>query len=247
MALISGLRTALSTLSIIPTGKDYDADFGNSLVWFPAVGLIIGCILGGVWKLWIVMGIGYNEGLAGLMVLAQLILTGCLHLDGVADFGDAIGSRKDQSAKLMIMKDSHIGAFGASSIVMDLLLKYILFRRVIELNLFIPFINVMVISRAMMVELISTLNYARGEKGTGWPFVSSSTKRTRYITLLISFTIIFIGDRDGFSMVLFLSGLLFTLALRIFYKRMFGGITGDLMGASNEMNELLLLFICAVS
>lgn len=242
-----GFKTAISTLTIIPVGEGQKRYFKESLYWFPVIGLLIGGGLAGLWRLWSVLDIDFNIGLAGLILLFQLILTGCLHMDGLADFVDALGSRQGREGRLIIMKDPHIGTFGVSAIVMDLMLKLIFVHQLINQNNILLFVHIMVISRSMMVELISTLPYARGEQGTGWPFVSSSTTKARFISLIITVLIIFVIGGGIFSVALLLSALLFTWILSKIYLRLFGGITGDLMGASNEMIEIMLMFICAIS
>jgi len=91
---MQGLITAINTLTIIPLREIKESDFRGALSWFPFVGLILGFIFLGIDWLWSVISPCFIEVSVLLILIFQLILTGGLHIDGLADWADAVGSRK---------------------------------------------------------------------------------------------------------------------------------------------------------
>ncbi|MBU1998800.1 MAG: adenosylcobinamide-GDP ribazoletransferase, partial [Candidatus Omnitrophica bacterium] len=85
--------------------------FAASLTYFPLVGLGLGLILAGSYRLLSLLRVE-ESALSGIAVVLLIILTGALHLDGLADTCDAFLSRKNRGQMLAIMRDSHIGAMG---------------------------------------------------------------------------------------------------------------------------------------
>jgi len=106
--------------------------------------------------------------LAAILVLVLILVTGALHLDGLADLCDGLGAGRDPEHALVVMKDSHIGAFGAVSLISVLILKYSLFYEIITNGLFSAFLLMGVLSRWAMVQAAFFGRYAR-ETGTARP------------------------------------------------------------------------------
>jgi adenosylcobinamide-GDP ribazoletransferase len=120
-----GFRLALGTLTVLPAPMPSKVDRvvgGRAMVLAPLVGLLIGAISAAVVA--VVHAVKPEAPLlsAVLGVLALVVLSGGLHLDGLADFADALGSRRDRETMLRIMKQSDIGPFGVVAIVAVLLL-----------------------------------------------------------------------------------------------------------------------------
>src|SRR3989338_11572433 len=113
---------ALQFLTRIPVrikDKIEDGDCGYSMVWFPAVGLILGGILALVFKL---AALAVNPAIAVILVITvYMFLTGALHLDGLSDACDGLyGGKGDKVKTLEIMRDSRIGTIGALAMVLDI-------------------------------------------------------------------------------------------------------------------------------
>ncbi|WP_433167782.1 adenosylcobinamide-GDP ribazoletransferase [Kribbella sp. CA-247076] len=124
-AWVDGLWLALGTLSVLPSRMPSRVDRvvgGRAMVLAPLVGAVLGGVAAGVVA--VVELVRPDAGLlaAVLGVLALVVLSGALHLDGLADFSDALGSRRDRETMLRIMKQSDIGPFGVVAIVAVLLL-----------------------------------------------------------------------------------------------------------------------------
>ncbi|MBN2125736.1 MAG: adenosylcobinamide-GDP ribazoletransferase [Deltaproteobacteria bacterium] len=240
-----GLVSAIRTLTLLPApGKDSE-DLSESLPWFPAVGLLVGA---GLWCLaegWSRVPCGeWTAGGAMLLLVSDVLLTRGLHLDGLADWADARGGSREREGRLSIMKDSRIGAFGSIALLLVVLGKWVAFERMFLYGSFLGLIPAQIIPRAMMVELMCTMPYARQEAGTAQPFVAGASSGRRLWTLLIAlFFCLCFGPGAG---ALFAVGWVITRILAGSFKRNFGGVTGDLLGAAHEMVETMLLILCAL-
>lgn len=111
---------AIQFLTRLPTPRlsDFDpAEMPAAIRWFPMVGLLIGAIVAGAW--W--AGARIDPWLGGLLGLAAWVLvTGGLHLDGLADLADALGaSHRDPDRLLAVMKDPHVGSFGVLALILQ--------------------------------------------------------------------------------------------------------------------------------
>ncbi len=117
------LAIAFLTRIPVPVPADPGAGaLGRAARWFPAVGLAVGAAGGGVWAAGILAGLPPLAA-AALAVGAQLLLTGALHEDGLADVADGLGGGADRARALEIMRDSRIGAYGALALAVALLLR----------------------------------------------------------------------------------------------------------------------------
>jgi adenosylcobinamide-GDP ribazoletransferase len=117
---VDGGWLSLGTLSVLPAPMPAVVDRavgGRAMVLAPGVGLVIGSIAAGVVALVQLVRPEADLLTAVLAVLVVAGLSGALHLDGLADFADALGSRRDRETMLRIMKQSDIGPFGVVSII----------------------------------------------------------------------------------------------------------------------------------
>ncbi len=242
--MLKGLITAIRTLTVIPVpGKEGD-DFSSALPWFPAVGLLLGLILYFVSFVWGLLPFDkWSWGCAVILSLLLIWLTRGLHMDGLADWADSLGGF-GRERRLAIMKDSSVGAFGVMALVLGIILKLVAFERIIASGSFMFLIIIPVISRSMLVELQTTMPYARIEQGMAGVFIKDATNRHRIISHVAAIVICACFGITG--IVLFLLAFAITLFLKGMFRRQFNGITGDLLGASNEIIEVILLMIIAV-
>lgn len=231
-----GLRTAIRTLTILPVPEGERQDFGKAVLYFPLVGLLLGTILWGTGNLLILLTPKISKEIISILIVClSFILTGGLHLDGLGDFMDSLGG-KTRERRLEIMKDKHLGAFGVVGIVLDLNLKYTSLKGLIESPWFSTILIPMILSRAATVLLCSWLPYARQE-GTGRPFVEGSKKGKALLIAGIAFM-----TPLGWNLAFFwisLASVVATIGLGHYFRSKYGGITGDLLGASSEAIELL--------
>ena len=223
-----GLITAFRTLTIFPVPGRDTSIHSDSLPFFPVVGAVLGLLL---WALSLINTLingngGWPMGVAAIMLLASVISTRSLHLDGLADFVDAAGGGWDQSKRLEIMKDTRLGVFGAVAIILTLLCKWLAFARLIATGSTIWLILIHMLSRTMQVHLAVKLPYARSEGGTALPFVQDAAYGPLGLVALAVAQII-------------------TWVYGAWCRKNMGGITGDLLGAGNEIIEVTLLLLAA--
>jgi len=236
--------TALGFLTLFPfpARTDFDTkDLGRSMALFPLVGLLLGGIL-----LFINYTLSpYLPGrLVNIIILASLVvLTGGLHLDGFMDTLDGIGGGNNREKILKIMRDSRVGAFGAMGIVFLVLIKWETLNSLEGDIKGAALILMPVISRYGMALLTHISPYARDE-GMGRPFAEGLTRARVIIAALVTLGIAFItASMEGVMMVIIATALCL-LWSRWFIKKI-GGITGDVIGAFNEVTELSVLILFA--
>ena len=242
--MLGGLITAFRTLTIFPIPGRETIDHSTALPFFPVVGLALGLVL------WIISlvnrlmpGGGWPMGVAALMVLAGVICTRSLHLDGLADLADALGGGWDRHRRLEIMKDPRLGVFGAVAIILTLLCKWLAFSRLVAADSISWVIFVFTVSRTMQVELAVKLPYARNEGGTASSLVQNATGFQRAVAFSLSLIVALAYGPAGLFLLVFAQTL--TWLYGNWCRRHLGGITGDLLGAGNEIIEVVLLLLAA--
>lgn len=238
---VKSFLSALQFLTIFPF-RQHTRDekrLGRAMAYFPIVGLILGGIL-------VLVNWGFSILLAPLVadvltIIALVILTGALHIDGFIDTIDGLAGGKTKEEILRIMKDSRVGAFSIIGIVSLIMLKLVLLHEMPlkikkEAILLMP-----VMGRWAMVVASSLSSYVR-KKGTGKAFVDYCGRKELIIASLI--TLIITG---GFLKILGVELFFFILALTLllvrFISKRINGMTGDTLGAINEIMEVGTLFI----
>ena len=245
MNVLQGLVTAFRTLTILPVPGRDASDHSYALPFFPVVGLSIGLLL---WILslfnCVIAGSGWPMGVAALMLVASVLITRALHLDGLADLADAIGGGWDRNTRLEIMKDTHLGVFGAVIVILTLLCKWLAFTRLITTRTTVWVILIYMISRTMQVHLAVRLPYARSEGGTASSFVETATGYQRATAFII--TLVASLAFGPFGLLALALAETITWGYETWCRKSMGGITGDLLGAGNEIVEVSLLLIAAI-
>ncbi len=241
--MIKGFLSAFRTLTIIPVLDKKSDNPSGAVIWFPFVGFLIACFLTLFIRISLFLTDWYQL-IAIFTVLLSALITGGIHLDGLADFFDGFGGGYDKNKILTIMKDSNIGSFGSLSLIFVILIKWIVFFKIIATHTFIIIIPAYVTSRFAMSYLAVSMPYARKEGGVAKRFVENG--KTSYViaAFIISFALnLAIAKQIGVFMLF--SGFLAIFPLKaLFFKRV-GGITGDLLGATSEIIEIFTL-ICGI-
>lgn len=238
---LSDITAALGLLSRLPANAN--AERGALVAWaFPVVGMIIGglvAILG-----WILLWLGLSASLtAGLMITAQIAITGAMHEDGLADTVDGLWGGWDQERRLEIMKDSRIGTYGVLALGLSLILRWSALSALINAGmLFAPLIAIGAISRVPMGVMMGLMPQAR-EAG-----LSASVGVVPVNTALIG---VGIGAVLGLLLlgwsafgVIIITGLA-SLGVAMIAQRKIGGQTGDILGASQQVAEICALITLA--
>ncbi|MFH1692353.1 MAG: adenosylcobinamide-GDP ribazoletransferase [Candidatus Omnitrophota bacterium] len=232
--------TALQFLTIIPIkiSKMDDNKLARSMIYYPIVGCLLGLILCAITL--ITSRIGCSSiAEAIIIIISLIILTGGIHLDGLADTADAFLSRTSKEKMLLIMRDSHIGTMGVLSLLSALLLK-IAFLSTLSPALKIPAILLMcILSRWSLVFSTYIFPYARKE-GKARAF-----KEKIHFKIYLLATLFTLGAAIEFGrfygLIAFSAIGLNAYVFGYFFKRHLGGITGDTLGAVSEISEIIVL------
>jgi len=242
---MSGLGSALTTLTAIPWPGAEERNLSDSLPWFPLIGLVIGLILYTIgFTLGLLPFMQWPAGAAMVMVVVAIWATRGLHLDGLADWADSAGGLLDRETRLAIMRDVRVGTFGILALIVALTAKWLALTRMLSSGSLIWVVAVFILSRDMMAELITTLPYARTGEGMAKPFVKGASQRRRISSHVLSLVLCLVYGPLG-AALFGLAGLIVGL-FRRYCRHRYGGITGDLLGAANEMVEVGLLMVCAL-
>ncbi|MBU1727034.1 MAG: adenosylcobinamide-GDP ribazoletransferase [Candidatus Omnitrophica bacterium] len=241
---MKSLLAALQFLTIVPVKIKHirENTVSYSLIFFPIIGLMIGGILTGAYLA--LLYFGFQQLSASIILVIFLILiTGGMHLDGLSDTADAFMSNKNKEEMLKIMRDSHAGVMGVLSIVSAILLKIAL---LISINIYllpIALILTCLLSRWAMVFLIFLFPYAR-EEGKAKSFTKGINLKIFATATLFALALSFlVWGFKGLLILIIIS--LFTYISGLLIKRKISGITGDTIGAVNEITEIAVLFcIC---
>ena len=242
---IKGLAGALSTLTVLPLWTD-SIDARATLPWFPVVGLVLGV---GVWAVGLgveyITGGGFSWFVALSVVLSGVVLTGGLHMDGLADTFDGLLGGSTKESRLSIMKDPAVGTFGVVAVVTVLATKLISVAYLAGAGLLWSVVPPYVVSRTSMVLLASTLKYARPEGGTGRAFVDGVRPLDGGVALLVS--VILLYPLGGITaMGLLIAGMVVTVCVGWIALVRIGGVTGDVLGATSELVEVVTMVVSVV-
>lgn len=235
------LAVRLLTIFSIPSKTRVDEEsVAGSMAWFPVVGFIIGLLLAG---LWLLLGVRFPPFLTSLVVVSFLaIITRGLHLDGLSDTIDGLGGGYTRERRLEIMKDSHVGAFGVIAIVFAILFKTFAIYGLPERTRMEALILFPVLSRFAMVLVAWKSRYARREGGLGRNYVEYLDGKTLVFALVSTIAIAgFLLFPTGFIVLVIVIAA--SLGMSAFFRITLGGVTGDVLGAVNELSEILGLLL----
>jgi len=214
----------------------------RAIKFFPLVGLVVGSGAVLVQKM-LISHMG--RPLVALIVLIYLVLiTGCLHEDGVADTADGFGGGWTRDQILLILKDSRIGSYGATALTLSLLARYLLLASLPMEHFAAYIISAHVLCRWSSLPLSYFLPPARQQEGQG----ARIAKLTSLSSLVFGsiFSIVVVAFALRWSAVAPLLVAVLAVALSAWlYTRKIGGATGDCFGATNQLTEIAVYF-CGV-
>lgn len=239
-AELRAVPAALAFLTRIPVGRwfDFDGeDVARAGLVFPLVGAAIGAMVGATAVL---LDGPLPPFLAVALALAvQVLLTGALHVDALADTADALGGRSREHA-LEIMRDHAIGSYGAVAIALSLLLKATALAALLDDEHVIPvLVAAGALSRAAPVVLAAWLPYARVGAGTGSSLTRGGHGRAALAAGLALAIACLVSAADAAILAACAAG--FLLLLGVGFRRWLAGVTGDTLGAAIEVVELAVL------
>ncbi|MBO0684588.1 MAG: adenosylcobinamide-GDP ribazoletransferase [Candidatus Dormibacteraeota bacterium] len=239
---LSGPRAALSFLTILPAGgRDAGQPASLGPAWFPLVGLLLGGIAAGAF-----CGVGAvtTRTLGAAAALAALaLLTGALHLDGLADSADGLLGGVDRERRLEIMRDPRVGSFGVVAVVLVLIGDWAALSAMGPLQALAALLVAAAMGRFAVIALLVWLPYARRE-GLGVAARAGRLKPGLLIGGLAAALPLALDWRHGLLAAALVA--LVTLGLATLARARIGGATGDVYGAAVELGQLVALVAFAV-
>ncbi|MCI4433572.1 MAG: adenosylcobinamide-GDP ribazoletransferase [Nitrosopumilus sp.] len=235
------IGSVFSFLTIIPTGNSNLETIAKYMYVFPIVGITIGLIVGSI-------GFGLSLFLdpliVSLLVVASFaIITGIHHTDGLADFADGLMVKGTKEKKLAAMKDLTTGSAGIVAIVLYIVGLIIVISQFTGYQLFLSILLSEIFAKFSMVLMASIGKSA--SLGSNSPFVELMKNRQKLVlaSIITLIPLIVLGGTTG--LLVFGVGVTLTLFLVGLSTKSFGGITGDVFGATNELTRLasLLIFV----
>jgi adenosylcobinamide-GDP ribazoletransferase len=234
------IRLALGFLTILPVlpRQSVDDEFvAGSLRWFPLVGFALGGILS--LEDLLLRSFFASALRSALLILSLAVLTGAVHLDGLADTADAVGA-----GALEILRDSRIGSFGAIALFFVLAVKILALSAIGGSSRYLAICFAPAIARWAMVAVSYRLDYLR-TGGAGAVILAGDGSRC----LLIASATVALATMIALSakaLIVWAAAALAAWLIRAFYKRWLGGVTGDLIGAAGEVVETLVLVAMSI-
>lgn len=246
MTNLKPLICAWQFLTAVPVSREVHdpapEELAGSMSWYPFVGILLGGLLAVTDVLlerWLP-----REVVAALLILLLVAMTRGLHQDGLADTLDGLAGGRMPADRLTIMRDPRIGAIGATGLFLSLILRYSALVSLPEAFRFAVLLCMPAIGRWGMVVGAYGASYARAEGGLAAPFLAHlSAKHILGATVVILCLMVWSFGVVPAMTALLIGGLLSRLAT-IFCCHFFGGVTGDTLGATNELTEVsFLLFM----
>lgn len=233
-SLLRAAAGAAAFLTILPLGRLQldERDVGRGAVFFPLVGALVGAGVA-------LIGFALDDLLTAFLAAAvavtfEAVATGGIHLDALADAADGLGARSRERA-LEIMRESTIGAFGTTALVLDLLLKTsALTALVAEEDTILVVTAAYGLGRSAPLVLGLALPYARVDAGSGRALTDSSPRVLLAAGLVVACALA-VG-LVGLNALALLGGAAAATGLvAVVAARRFGGVTGDILGAAIEL------------
>jgi adenosylcobinamide-GDP ribazoletransferase len=238
----NSVRSGFGFLTTIPVGfSQENLESLASRMWvFVLVGATIGLLAGGIsYALTFVPNLN-SFVRAGLTLVALYALTGFMHLDGLADVGDGLLKHGTTQERLRVIKDPYIGVGGISFCTLAFLLLFSAIVSIKPAALIPAFVTAEAAAKLSMVEVASFGNATH--EGLGSRFSERSGLLTFIVALVITVAVaILCFGVKGIPVLL--PPVALSLGLVRLANMAFGGINGDVIGASNELGRLTALIV----
>ena len=252
MGVINGLKSLFALFTVIPIkGGEFSEEVARYLPLTPVVGAVYGVLAG-------LLLVGLEFVLppfpsAAIMLLAVYLLNGFFHVDGLIDFGDGIAAFGDKQKKLQAMKDTKVGAGGVILALLVTLATVSLYSNIPLAQLFISVFSVEILCKN---SLLACATFGKPhESGLGKLFVERMGEKKLLVSSLISLALVttailiyvYLLDLSvAYELEIFLlaSPLISIIAgasLALSANKLFGCVTGDVLGASHELSRLIIL------
>lgn len=239
---IRSLRAAVAFLTVVPVASAEGAP-GLRLgrAYFPAVGALIGLVAGIVFAL---VSAVTTPLVAAVVAAASLaVLTGALHLDGVADAADGLFGRGDLTRRLEVMRDPRVGSFGVTAIALVVVGEVAALASMSPSTALAALVIAGALSRLAMLSVIAFVPYVR-ESGLGVAAQGSAHRISDLVLGAALAALACLLDWRGALVALPIVGLA-AVIVAVLARRRLGGATGDIYGATAELCQVAALITFA--
>ena len=236
-----GLIAAIGFLTRVPVGT-HDPLGSSAVIWFPMVGAGIGAFAGGIYAgAYQIM----PSPLAALIaVTGGVLLTGAFHEDGFADTADALGSRLRGAQALEVMRDSRLGTNGSIAVVVSILWRVLAVGAMDPIQAFVGLVMAHTLGRTAVVVLMATTRPARDD-GLGHVGIMGVSVSGTWVAVVAG--LVLAGALGGWWLVpAMMVAAIGIIWLKTVSLARFSGITGDILGAVEQLTELAVLTVVVV-
>jgi len=245
-ALNTDLKVGLAFLTRLPfagTPSASGADVARASWNFPVIGVGIGLI--GAFVVWIADGLGLHPFISGTLAIAAIVLiTGCLHEDGLADMVDGFGGGGSPMLKLEIMRDSRVGVYGTSALILSFMLRAGAIASLADPSFIAPaLIAAEAGARATMPLFMRLVPPARQDGLSAK--AGKPPQRAALIATLIGFIVLVLCLGFGGGLLAAMLVAVAIVVLAWLCMSQIGGQTGDVLGAVEQVSEVLILLVAA--
>ncbi|MBN9251998.1 MAG: adenosylcobinamide-GDP ribazoletransferase [Mesorhizobium sp.] len=227
----------------LPVFDFRDRTLAQAIWAAPLTGLVVAAIAALVFAVATGLGLSANSA-AALTLATSMLATGCLHEDGLSDVADGFGGGKSREKKLEIMRDSRIGAYGASALALSILIRWTALSDIASpASMIAALVAAHMASRGLLGAFMHLLPPARSDG------LSASAGTVSINTALVGVVIgaaslLLLGAGGAITAAILLAAIV--LGLRTFCLRQIGGHTGDTIGALQQLAEIVVLLVASV-
>jgi adenosylcobinamide-GDP ribazoletransferase len=238
---LRGALGAVAFLTCLPVGRAVaadDSDLARGVPAFPLVGAGIGAAAAECGAL---LAGQLPAAVAGSVALAlAVVLTGGLHVDGLADTADSLGGRSTEEA-LAIMRDARVGSYGATAIALLLIVEAAALATLVTADRIADVVVAFALSRAVAPLIATSLPYARPGPGLARALGPGAAGRAAIAGLLAIGLVPLLEPRHGWELAA-CAGFC-GIGVAAFLRRRLGGMTGDALGAAIALTEVACLVV----
>jgi adenosylcobinamide-GDP ribazoletransferase len=250
LRLADELLLCLGLLTCLPAGSagiPADGWLRRACRWFPLVGALVGGLAAGILYLATLIGLP-GEAAAILALGGMIVLTGAIHEDGLADVADGFAGGRTREDRLRIMRDSRIGTYGALALIVSVAIRWAAITALLRHGAGTAAVALVVAgaaSRLTPVLLMRLLAPAR-EDGLG-ATAGRPEGMTVRIAVALSLLVLLLlpGPAAGLAVIIVVA--LAFASVAALARRRIGGHTGDVLGAGQQVTEMLVLLGLAAS
>lgn len=227
----------------LPVFDFRDRTLAQAICAAPLAGLVVAAIAALVFA--VADGLGLSPATAAALSLAAaMLVTGCLHEDGLSDVADGFGGGKSREKKLEIMRDSRIGAYGASALALSILIRWTALSGIADpFSALAALIAAHMASRGLLGAFMHLLPPARSD-GLSASAGTVSINTALAGAVIGAASLLLLGAGGAISAAVLLAAIF--LGLRALCLSQIGGQTGDTIGALQQLSEIAVLLIASV-